>query len=324
MDSMARLKVLVTAPRALSVIDRYEKELGEAGCDVLVRIPLEHLEEQELFPLVRDIDGIICGDDRITGRVLNVASRLRVISKWGTGIDSIDVEDAKRRGIVVCNTPGAFSDPVADTVLGYILLFTRKLDQMAKDMRVGLWQRLPLISLRECTLGIVGLGDIGCAVARRAAAFGIRMLGCTREGPPKANIDDLKVEIVSLETLLAESDFVTLHADMRADNYHLINAKRLGLMRKTSILINTARGPLVDEEALSEALQEGRIAGAALDVFEQEPLPATSPLRNLRMFTLHPTTLTPVHQLLNACTRKAFGTFYKYSVRSTSDDQAYA
>lgn len=285
---MDRRKVLVTAPRALAAMARYEEELGAAGCEVVGRHAVERLEEADLLPIVGDIDGIICGDDRITRRVLDAAPRLRVISKWGTGIDSIDVADARRRGIVVCNTPGAFSDPVADTVMGYVLLFARRLDAVAEDMRAGSWRRLPVVSLRECTLGIFGLGDIGCAVARRAAAFGMRILGVDPNPSAGRIAADLGVVPASLETLLRESDFVTLHADLRLDNRRMVDAARIALMKPTAVLINTARGDLVDEGALVSALRDGRIAGAALDVFHEEPLSADSPLRRLANVYLSP------------------------------------
>lgn len=285
---MSRWKVLVTAPRAVPVIDRYRKELSAADCEVIGWPTQERLEEAELLPLIGDIDAIICGDDRISSRVLDAARRLRVISKWGTGIDSIDVAAARRRGIEVCNTPGAFSDPVADTVLGYVLLFARQLDRMANDMRAGSWRRLPLRTLNECTLGIIGLGNCGSAVARRAQAFGMRVLAYTVDPPDNAANPGPPPPLVSLEELLAQSDFVTLHADLRAENRHLIDARRLRLIRPHAVLINTARGPLVDEQALIEALREKRLAGAALDVFEDEPLAVDSPLRSLENVYLAP------------------------------------
>jgi D-3-phosphoglycerate dehydrogenase len=285
--AVRRWKVLVTAPRAQGVIARYQHELGLAGCDVVVHCPVERLEEEDLLPLVGDVDGIICGDDRITSRVLDAAPRLRVISKWGTGIDSIDVTDASQRGIAVVNSPGAFSEPVADTVMSYILLFARQPDRMAADMRAGKWQRVPLKSLGECTLGIVGLGSGGRAVARRASGFGMRVLANDVRTPDRA-MRELGVSMVSLDELLRDSDFVTLHADLRPENRHLIDAARLALMKPTAVLVNTARGSLVDEEALVEALREARIAGAALDVFEHEPLPESSPLRSLDNVYLAP------------------------------------
>jgi phosphoglycerate dehydrogenase-like enzyme len=285
---MARWTVLVTAPRLVAVLDRYVAELHEAECATRVAPTRERLTEAELLPLVGDIDGFICGDDQITARVLDAARRLKVISKWGTGIDSIDVEEARRRGIAVRNTPGAFTDPVADTVLGYLLLVARQLDRHAADMRAGLWQRLPARALGETTIGIVGLGAIGMAVARRAAAFGARLLGSDAQPRPLTLLQPLGLAQVPLETLLAQSDFVTLHASLTADSDHLIDDARLRLMKPSAVLINTARGRLVDEQALVAALREGRLAGAALDVFEDEPLPETSPLRLLPNVYLSP------------------------------------
>jgi len=283
-----RWKILITAPRAVAMIDRYRACLEGAGCEVVVGQVMERLSEGDLLPLVGDVDGMICGDDQITNRVLDAAPRLRVISKWGTGIDSIDIEDARRRGISVCNTPGAFSEPVADTVLGYILLFARKLDRMAFDMQGGQWKRLPLHSLGERTLGIIGLGDCGQAVARRAKAFGMKVISHTLNEVSQEVLEDLHVQLASLETVLVESDYVTLHPDLRAENRHMIDSKRLRLMKPEAVLINTARGQLVDEEALVMAIREKWIAGAALDVFECEPLPAESPLRHIPNVYLAP------------------------------------
>jgi D-3-phosphoglycerate dehydrogenase len=283
-----RWKVLVTAPRAFEALDRYERELGASGCNVVAQRTDERLEERELLPLVGDIDAIVCGDDRITSRVLDAAPRLRVIVKWGTGIDSIDLEAAGRRGIAVRNSPGAFSEPVADTVLGYMLLFARRLDRMSADMRAGRWQRLPLRSLGECTLGVVGLGNAGQAVARRANAFGMRVLATTLPVVGGGTASESVASVVTLETLLTDSDFVTLHADLRADNVHLMNATTLRLLKPHAVLINTARGRLVDEQALVAALRERRMGGAALDVFENEPLPPDSPLRSLDNVYLAP------------------------------------
>lgn len=288
MTGAAPWKVLVSAPRAVADLARYERELAAAGCEVVAARAPERLEEADLLPLVADVDGMICGDDRITRRVLDAAPRLRVISKWGTGIDSIDVEEARRRGIAVCNSPGAFREPVADTVMGYVLMFARRLDAMSADMRQGGWRRLPARALGECTLGIVGLGATGRAVAKRAQAFGMRLLAHTVDALPPAHLAGSGAALVPLDRLLRESDFVTLHADLRADNHRMIGAAQLALMKRDAVLVNTARGGLVDETALVEALRAGRIGGAALDVFEVEPLPADSELRRLPNVHLAP------------------------------------
>jgi phosphoglycerate dehydrogenase-like enzyme len=276
-----RWRIVVSAPYARPCIERYRRTLEAGGCDVVVACATERLEEDRLLELLPGVHGIICGDDRISARVLASASDLRVISKWGTGIDSIDVAEARRRGIVVCNTPNAFSEPVADTVMGYLLLAARQLDRMSADMHEGRWQKPQLRALNELTLGIVGVGNCGRAVARRAAAFGMRLLGADIVA-----IDpDLKhatgLEQVRLDRLLNHADAVSLNTTLTPSSFHLMNRDRLSLMKPSAFLINTCRGPVVEEQALVSALREGRLAGAALDVFEQEPLPGDSPLRSL-------------------------------------------
>lgn len=272
----------------MPVIERYRSDLAAAGCEVIVAPVRERLSEQELLPLVPEIDGMICGDDEITARVLDSAPRLKVISKWGTGIDSIDQAAARARGVAVCNTPNAFSEPVADTALGYILMFARRLEEMTRDIRTNRWIKPDLLSLRECTLGIIGVGNCGKAVARRAVGFGMRALGHDRIDVAPEFLAENPIEMVTLDRLLAESDFVTLHTDLNPSSRYLMDDRTLALMKPTAYLINTSRGPVVREAALVRALEEGRLAGAALDVFEKEPLPADSPLRGLANVYLAP------------------------------------
>jgi D-3-phosphoglycerate dehydrogenase len=281
-------RVLVSAPYMLPALEEFRPRLAREGVEVVRADVRERLSEEELLPLVAEIDGVICGDDQFTERVLRGAPRLKVISKWGTGIDSIDSRAAARLGIRVCNTPGAFTDPVADTALGYVLCFARRLPWMDGDVRRGLWVKPDAVSLRECTLGVVGVGNIGRAVVRRALAFGMRVLGTDPAPVPEAFIEETGLRAVPLDVLLAESDFVTLHCDLNPTSFRLIGAAALALMRPAAYLVNTSRGPVVDEPALALALAEGRLAGAALDVFEVEPLPSESPLRALDNCLLAP------------------------------------
>lgn len=274
-------RALVSAPYMLPVLDKYRGQLEQHGIEVVVAPVRERLEEEELLPLVGDIDGVICGDDRFTDRVLAAAPRLKVISKWGTGIDSIDLRAAEDRGIRVCNTPGAFTDAVADTVMGYVLSFARQLPWLDRDIREGHWRKRPGVSLRECVLGIVGVGNIGKAITERALAFGMRVLGNDIVEVSPSFISTAGIEIVTLDELLSAADFVTLNCTLNPSSQHLIGARELGLMKESAYLINTCRGPVVDEPALAQALAASTIAGAALDVFEEEPLPADSPLRAL-------------------------------------------
>ncbi|MFL5733698.1 MAG: phosphoglycerate dehydrogenase [Chloroflexia bacterium] len=281
-------KVLISAPYMQPVIERYRPVFEEHGIELFVPPVGERFEEQDLLAWIEDIDGVICGDDRFTERVLASAPRLKVISKWGTGIDSIDVAAAERLGIAVCNTPNAFSEPVADSVLGYILSFARNLPRMDAAMKSGTWQKIPGRALRECTLAVIGVGNVGKAVARRAVGFGMTILGHDIVDISPAFIEVTGIKMVSKEQLLAEADFISVNCDLNRTSYHLIGAAELAIMKKEAVLINTARGPVVDEQALVDALRAGRIAGAALDVFEAEPLPRESPLRQMDNVMLAP------------------------------------
>ena len=272
------LKVLVTAPYMQMVIDRFRHVFEEKGIELIVPIVKERFEEEKLLQWVTDVDGVICGDDQFTERVLQAAPKLKVLSKWGTGIDSIDQEACKRMGIAVCNSPNAFSEPVADSVLGYILNFARRLPWMDRIMRQGRWTKLSSISLRECTLGIIGVGNVGKAIVRRATAFGIQVLGNDLVEMPFDFLTENQIDMVSKEELFEQADFVSLNCTLNPTSFHLISDNEFGLMKSTAVIINTARGPIIDEPALIRALQSEQIAGAALDVFETEPLPAESPL----------------------------------------------
>lgn len=281
-------RVLVSAPYFLPVIEDFNEHLKTKGVELVAARVEERLSEEELLKVIGDIDGIICGDDRITERVLDAAPRLKVISKWGTGIDSIDSEAAGQRGIFVYRTPNAFSEPVADTVLGYMLTFARKLSWMDRDIRAGRWEKPNLVSLRECVLGVIGVGDCGKAVVRRAKAFGMRIVGNDIVKMPEDFIVETGIEMMSLEELLTIADFVSLNPDLNSTSLHLIGKKQLALMKPIAYLINASRGPIIDEPELIKALQEQQLAGAALDVFEEEPLPTDSPLRQLDNCLLAP------------------------------------
>jgi len=281
-------RVLISAPYFLPVVEEYRSRLEAEGLELVVADVCERLSEAELLQVISSIDGVLCGDDKFTERVLRQATRLKVISKWGTGIDSIDRRAATELGIRVCNTPNAFTDCVADSTLGYILNFARRILWMDQDIRQGRWIKPELITLRECTLGVVGLGNIGKAVVRRARAFGITLLGNDPVAVPDSFLAETGLRLLPLPELLESSDFVTLHCDLNPTSFQLVGRSELKLMRASAYLINTSRGPVVDEAALIEALQRRQIAGAALDVFADEPLPADSELRKLENCVLAP------------------------------------
>ncbi len=224
---------------------------------------------------------MICGDDRFTARVLESADRLKVISKWGTGIDSIDQEACRRIGIAVRNTPNAFSEPVADTVLGYMLMFCAAPARDERPHENGQLGQNPRRLPAGVYAGVIGVGNCGKAVVRRAVPFGMQILGNDIRKTPEGFVEQTGIRMTSKEDLLQQADFVSLNADLNPTSFHLIGADELSRMKPTAVLINAARGPLVDETALIAALQQKMIAGAALDVFEVEPLPTESPLRQM-------------------------------------------
>jgi D-3-phosphoglycerate dehydrogenase len=281
--------ILFSAPYMLPFLERFRPVFEHYGLELIVADVKERLEEYELIAFAGQFDGAICGDDRFTARVLEACSpRLKVISKWGTGIDSIDREAAANLGIPVGNTLNAFTLPVADTVMGYILAFARRQPWMDRSVKSGRWEKIPGRSLSECTLGVIGIGNCGKAVIRRARSFGMRLFGNDIINiAPDFTLEN-GVEMTSLADLLAQSDFVSLNCDLNPTSRHLINAQTLSMMQPAAILINTSRGPVVDEPALIEALQSGQIGGAALDVYEIEPLPADSLLLKLDNVLLAP------------------------------------
>src|SRR5512138_2015884 len=281
--------VLFTAPYMIPFVDRFKPVFDKYGIDIIVPEVHERMEEAELLKYAGQFDGAICGDDRYTLRVIEAClPRLKVISKWGTGIDSIDAAACSRYGVKLCRTLNAFTLPVADTVMGYILAFARRQPWMDREMKSGKWDKIPGRALHECTLGVIGVGNIGKAVTRRARAFGMQVLGTDIVDIDHVFVAETGIEMTDLPALLSRADFVSVNCDLNPTSHHLINNDTLALMKPSAVLINTARGPIVEEKALIEALQVKRLAGAALDVFEVEPLPLESPLMKMDNVMLAP------------------------------------
>lgn len=281
--------ILFTAPYMIPFLDRFRPILESYGLNLIVPDVAERMEEDDLLAYAGQFDGAICGDDRFTKPVLQACSpRLKVISKWGTGIDSIDQAACRHLGVKIGNTLNAFTIPVSDTVMGYMLAFARNQPWMDHAIKAGEWEKIPGRSLSECVLGIIGVGNIGVAVARKARAFGMKILGNDIVEINHVFVTETGIEMTSLESLLAEADFVSVNCNLNPTSQHLINAETLGLMKPNAVLINTARGPIVDESALVAALEKGTIAGAALDVFEIEPLPHKSALLHMDNVMLAP------------------------------------
>lgn len=281
--------ILVSAPYILSDWARFRPVFERAGFDLIAPEVSERLNEDALMTYAGQFDAALCGDDQYTAQVFEACSpRLKVVVKWGTGIDSLDQTAAARLGVPIRNTPNAFTVPVADTVMGYILAFARRQPWMDKMMKAGVWNKIPGRALSECTLGVIGVGNCGKAVIRRARAFGMEILANDIVPIRTDFIAEHRLEMTTLEDLLARSDYVSVNCDLNPTSYHLMNAKTFALMHASAVLINAARGPIVDEKALIQALEAGVIGGAALDVFEHEPLPDDSPLKRMDNVMLAP------------------------------------
>ena len=284
-----KYQVLFTAPYMIPFVDRFKPVFDRYGLELIVPDVQERMEEEDLLQYAGQFDGAICGDDRYTLRVIEACSpRLKVISKWGTGIDSIDAEACSRYSIKIGRTLNAFTTPVADTVLGYMLAFARRHPWMDKEMKSGRWEKIPGKALSECTLGVVGVGNVGKAVTRRARAFGMKVYGNDIIDVDHVFVNDTNIQMTDLQALLSNSDFVSITCDLNPTSYHLMNSDTFMLMKPTAVIINTARGPIIEEAALIEALRAKRLAGAALDVFEVEPLPLDSPLLKMDNVLLAP------------------------------------
>jgi len=280
-DADADYRVLVSCPLVLDAADDYADVFDEYGIDYDVADVDQQLDEAELLDLLPDYDGILAGDDELSARVIEASPRLKAIAKWGIGTDDIDFEAAEANGVAVSNTPGAFADEVADVVIGYAIMLTRELHHVDREVRAGNWYCPRGVSLAGRTFGIVGVGSIGSAVARRAAALGMDVLGHDVEPIPEDLREETGIEPVGREALFERSDLVSLNCALNDATAGMVDADALDRLGPEGYLVNTSRGGLVVQDDLVAALEEDRLAGAALDVFETEPLPPESPLTGM-------------------------------------------
>jgi len=281
--------ILMSAPYMLPYLERFTPVFSHYGCELIVAEVHERLSQKEIMQYAGRFEGAICGDDRFDAEVLEKCSpNLKVISTWGTGIDSIDKIAAERLGIKVFRTPNAFTQPVADSVMGSILAFARQQPWLDKEVKLGRWEKLPGKALDECALGVIGVGDIGRAVLRRAKAFNMALYGNDIVMIPDDFVQEVGVQMVELAELLRLCDFISVNCDLNPTSRHLINRDTLKITNPDAVIINTARGSIINENDLVEALLNNHLAGAALDVFEIEPLPEDSPLKTMAHVMLAP------------------------------------
>lgn len=271
-----RPRVLVTS-WLVTEDDPALKVLEDAGCEVLMQRTPRPRNAEAMIERIKGIDGVVAGSDNYSAPVLEAADRLKVVVRVGVGYDTVDTAAATRLGIQVGTTPGTNHHAVADYAFGLALALARNIVKHHVSTAAGQWQRLPGPDVWGKTIGVVGAGAIGKGVARRARGFDMKVLAYD-VNQDAAWARELGVEYVTLDDLFARADFVTLHTPLLPQTRGLVNAERLRAMKPTAYLINTARGELVDLDALAAALEVGEIAGAAIDVFPQEPPPADHPI----------------------------------------------
>jgi len=256
------------------------------------------LGEDELIPLIEDCDGCIAGVDYFTSKVMESASKLKVISRYGTGVDRVDLAAAKAKNIVVCNTPGANSKAVADLTFGLILSLARKINILDKKIREGEWPRSNGTELHGKILGILGLGSIGREVARRAAGFSMKVIACDpfidREYAAANGIAE-----VDFDTIIRKADVLTLHLPLTEQTRNIISAGAMQAMNKGAFIVNTARGEVLEVDAAYELLREGHLGGLALDVYEIEP-PGKLPIFELENVVATPHTAAHTEEATQA------------------------
>jgi phosphoglycerate dehydrogenase-like enzyme len=271
--------VLITARTMNETGVRALQSLRDAGCNVIIPPRQGPLAEAELLPLLPNADAVLASMDKFTDKVLSSAEAksLKLISRWGVGYDAIDIPAATRNGIAVAYCPGMLNEAVADYAFSLLCALARRVHEGHVIMRGGEWKLAWGHNIHGKTLGILGCGRIGQAMARRASGFGMKLLGydiCRN-----AEAEKLGIQFVTLDELLAQSDFLSLHAALTPENRNLVGEAQLKRMKPSAYIINTARGALIDENALVRAVTEKWIAGAALDAYVVEPLPKDHPLR---------------------------------------------
>jgi len=258
--------------------------------------------KEVIIEKVRDVDALASLlSDKVNAEVFDAAPKLKIVAQLAVGYDNIDAKEATKRGIYVTNTPGVLTETTADFAWTLLMAVARRVVEADKYVRTGKWKvgwHPSMLSGRDiygATIGIVGAGRIGSAVAQRAKGFNMKIL--YYDVIPRPELEkELGAKRIDLGTLLSESDFISVHVPLMKATYHLINEERLKLMKKTAYLINNSRGPVIDENALYEALKEGRIAGAALDVFEQEPTSVGNPLLTLDNIVVAPHISSASHE----------------------------
>jgi len=273
------MKVLVTCPPVIGLIDKFKPLFSEKGIDVDCPNVVQTLSVDELKSLVPQYDGWIIGDDPATKEVFLAGKlgKLKAAVKWGVGVDNVDFVAAKELNIPIANTPRMFGSEVADIAIGYVIGLARQTFLIDRGVRAGKWLKPSGVSLAKKTVALLGFGDIGRNTAKRLLSADMRVIAYDPYFQTAAGLE--AVESAQWPNQLNEADFIVLTCALTSDSWHILNQETFAKAKRGVRVVNVSRGPLIDEVALAEALESGQVHSAALDVFEVEPLPEQSPLR---------------------------------------------
>lgn len=287
------MKILVTCPPMLRMIDSFRELFAQYGAEITTPDVVQTLSVEELKQLVPQHDGWIIGDDPATREVFTAgkAGQLKAAVKWGIGVDNVDFAACKDLGIPIVNTPNMFGGEVADVAVGYVIALARETFEIDRGVRAGNWPKPRGISLSGKTVALVGFGDIGRNTARRLLAADMKIVAYDPFAQPSPELP--AVEMATWPERIEEADFIVMNCALTDSSRHMLNADVLAKAKTGVRVVNVGRGPLIDEKALENALQSGKVYSAALDVFEIEPLPMSSPMR------IHPRCVFGSHNASN-------------------------
>jgi D-3-phosphoglycerate dehydrogenase len=288
-------KILITATNYSTLCAEAKQLLEDNRCEVIEnQLGRPHTFE-ELKPLVADIDGVVAGVDTWNEEVFRLAPKLKVISRFGVGVDNIDLKKAREYGIQVTNVPGGNANAVAELTVGLILATIRNIPGLHLSAKQGYWDRFVGMELSGRTIGLLGFGNISQMVARKLQGFDVNIIAYDKY-PNEARAKEMQVTMASFEEVLRESDVVSMHMPSLQETFKIMSYKQFALMKSSAFFVNTARGALVDEDALYDALHSSRIAGAAIDVYQQEPVSVDNPLFGLNNIITTPHTAAETYE----------------------------
>jgi D-3-phosphoglycerate dehydrogenase / 2-oxoglutarate reductase len=282
------MKILITSTPMLGMIDKLRAIFYNKNIDIFCPEVVQSMNEDELISLIPKFDGWIIGDDPATRRVFDAGKKgsLKAAVKWGVGVDNVDFDAARDLLIPVNNTPNMFGQEVGDIVMSYVTALARKTFLVDREVKAGMWPKPRGISLAGKTMALVGLGDTGKAIAKRALAADMKIIAYTRHAMPDLPETFASIQFATWPERISECDFIVLACSLNKSNWHLLNTELFAQVKKGVRVINVARGALIEEDALVAALRDGTVQSAALDVFENEPLPMSSSLRHFEQCIL--------------------------------------